>query len=54
MQGSLRATHTRELAVELLWDREEKAWVREQTNNKGVPKILVTNLTYLLCLAQVT
>ena len=44
-QSSLIATHIREVAVDILRDREEKAQVMEQVYNKGFPEFLRGNLT---------
>ena len=52
-QVSLVSIKIGEVAVELLRDREDNAHLREQVDNKVVPKFLGVNLNYLPCLSQV-
>ena len=54
MQGSLIANHIGEVAVELRRDREAKKQSRKVDEEKGVPDLLGTNMTYLLSLDQVS
>ena len=44
----LVASHIREVAVDMHQDKEEKTRVREQVENKYLPKLLGKNLTCLL------
>ena len=44
MKGSLIATTIREIAVDPIRDREEKASVREKVDNKEISKFLGKNL----------
>ena len=53
-QELLIYTHIGEVAVKLQSDRESKAQSRKADDEKGVPDILVTNLTYLLRLGQIS
>ena len=46
-------THIREVAVEIRRDKEAKALARQAVEEKGVPDLLGSNLTYLLLLRQV-
>ena len=50
VQGSLIATHIREVAVDVSRDREEKALAWQADVEKGVPDLLGSKLTYILCL----
>ena len=50
-QGSLITLNIGEVTVELRQDQEDNTRLREQAENKGLPKFLGKKLTYLLRLA---
>ena len=53
VQGSIMATHIREVAVDMQRDQEEKSQVRKRCVINIFPNLLRKNLTYILRLCQV-
>ena len=53
VQGLIISTLIREVVVAMRRDRESKSLVRKADEEKGIPDLLGSNLTYLFRLGQV-
>ena len=54
VQESLILTHIWEVAIKMRKDREAKVQDHKSDDEKGIPNLLGTNLTYLLHLGQIS